>query len=81
MQAWLPTLRDTFHAIDLHLHGLRDEGEPGDYPVRSVPDNGLLRPQVHRLVLRETDGDEVSLRNLATDLQRLLRAQTYLAPA
>jgi hypothetical protein len=81
LQAYLPTLRQTFDLIDEHIHGL-PAPEPYDpFPVRTVPDNGRLRPHVRRLVLRQIDGDEVSLQNIATDLQRLMRAQAYLAPS
>jgi hypothetical protein len=81
LQAYLPTLRHTFDLIDEHIHGLPAPGPYDPFPVRTVPDNGRLRPHVRRLVLRQVDGDEVSLQNIATDLQRLMRAQAYLAPS
>lgn len=80
LQAYLPTLRDTFDAIDQHVYGQPEAGPREEFPVREVPDNGRLRPLVRRLVLRQPGGDEVSLQGMATDLQRLLREQVYLAP-
>ena len=79
----IPELLDAFNAIDRYVYDHRDTPEgPSEFPVRDLPDNGRLRPVVRRLVVRSAGGgDEVSLRNIATDLSRLLREQTYLAPA
>jgi hypothetical protein len=81
LQAYIPTLQDTFAAIDRYVYGLPEAGPTDSFPVRTVPDNGRLRPIVHRLVLRQDNGDEASLQGIATDLQRLLREQTYLVPS
>ena len=57
---YLPRLQDTFAAIDHYIHGLPEAGPRDPLPVRSVPDNGRLRPVVHRLVLRQSGGGSVA---------------------
>ena len=81
LRHYIPTLLKTFDAIDHNVYGLPATPRSDTFPVRTVPDNGRLRPQVRRLVVRQSGGDEVSLQNIATDLQRLLREQVYLAPS
>ena len=82
-RAYVPELLDAFNALDRYVYDRRDTPEgPSGFPVRDLPDNGRLRPVVRRLVVRSAGGgDGASLRNIATDLTRLLREQTYLAPA
>lgn len=79
----IPDLLDTFNALDRYLYERADTPTAeSEYPVLHLPDNGLLRPVVARLVVRSAGGgDEVSLRNLANDVARLMRAQPYHAPA
>jgi hypothetical protein len=82
-RAYIPELLDAFNAIDRYIYDRSDTPEaPSEFPVLDLPDNGRLRPVVRRLVVRSAgSGDEVSLRNISADLTRLLREQTYLAPA
>ena len=81
VRARMPVLMDAFDALDRFVHGRGDADARADFPVRDLPDNGLLRPVVRRLVVRSADGDEVSLRNIATDLAHLLRERPYPVPA
>jgi hypothetical protein len=79
----IPDLLDTFNAIDRYLYEREDTPTAeSEFPVLHLPDNGLLRPVVTRLVVRSAGGgDGVSLRNIANDVARLMRAQPYHAPA
>ena len=79
----VPDLLDTFNAIDRFLYQREDApSAESEYPVLQLPDNGRLRPVVARLVVRSAGADDaVSLRNLANDVARLMRAQPYYAPA
>lgn len=84
IQAYLPALRQTFEGIDHYVYGLPavDEEKAGDrFPVKDLPeDSGTLQPHVGKLILRHAGGDEVSLRNMAHDLRKVLVKQTYPAP-
>lgn len=77
----IPDLLDVFDRLDRELYGRDVPARTPDFPVRDLPDNGRLRPVVRKLTVRAAGGDAVSLRNIANDLTRLLREQTYLAPA
>lgn len=82
-RARIPTLLETFNALDRHLYN-RSDAPTGDvpFPTLSLPDNERLRPVVTRLVVRAAPGsDPVSLRNIANEVARLMREQTYIAPA
>ncbi|RDZ29290.1 hypothetical protein [Lysobacter silvisoli] len=81
IQIRIPMLLDAFDALDRHVYGRDVPERDPDFPVRDLPDNGRLRPVVRRITVRAPGADPVSVRNIANDLTRLLREQTYLAPA
>lgn len=76
----VPALRPMLESIDAEITA-RVETDPEAYPVRTLPDNGLLRPVVGRLTVVLPGGDAATARNFAADLTRLLRDQPYLAAA
>ncbi|NUO75455.1 MAG: hypothetical protein HOQ32_05510 [Lysobacter sp.] len=81
IQIRIPMLLDAFDALDRHIYGRDVPTRDPEFPVRDLPDNGRLRPVVRRITVRAPGADPVSVRNIANDLTRLLREQTYLAPA
>jgi hypothetical protein len=73
------SLLDMFNELDKHLYGLKVT--KSDYPVRDLPDNGLLRPVVRRLTIRSAGGTRSDLNDFQTRLQLTLTKQLYPAPA
>lgn len=77
----VPDLLDAFDRLDREVYGRDVPARDPEFPVRDLPDNGRLRPIVRKITVRCPGGDAVSVRNIGNDLTRLLREQTYLAPA
>mgnify|MGYP003650404714 CR=1 FL=1 len=80
-RVFMPELRGTLDALDAGLHPTADRPARLDLPVRDLPDNGLLRPVVHRLTVRGPEARAPELRAFANDVRRLMQGQTYTAPA
>ncbi|KRA77027.1 hypothetical protein ASD78_05305 [Lysobacter sp. Root667] len=81
IQIRIPMLLDAFDALDRRVYGRDVPERETEFPVRDLPDNGRLRPVVRKITVRAPGADPISVRNIANDLTRLLREQTYLAPA
>jgi hypothetical protein len=79
MRIYMGSLLEMFGALDKSLYGLK-VAKP-DYPVRDLPDNGLLRPVVRRLIIRSAGGTRSDLNDFQTRLQLTLTKQLYPAPA
>src|SRR5262249_35821045 len=79
MRIYMGSLLDMFSALDKYLYGLK-VAKP-DYPVRDLPDNGLLHPVVRRLIIRSTGGTRSDLDASQTRLQLTLTKQLYPARA
>jgi hypothetical protein len=74
LRVQMGALRGIFAKLDVSLY--QTKAAKGDYPVLDLPDNGQLRPIVHRLVIRGID----MLRSDAdTFQQRLQEAMNALA--
>ena len=79
MRIYMGSLLEMFNELDKHLYGLK-VAKP-DYPVRDLPDNGLLHPVVRRLIIRSAGGTRSDLNDFQTRLQLTLTKQLYPAPA
>lgn len=78
--AYIPALRPMLQALDETITA-RAETDLSAFPVRSLPDNGRLRPVIGRLTVVLPGGDAATARNFAADLTRLMRNQPYVAAA
>jgi hypothetical protein len=74
LRVQIGALRDVFAKLDVSLY--QSKAEKPDYPVRDLPDNGQLRPIVHRLVIR---GIGLVRADADTFQQRLQEAMNALA--
>jgi len=79
IRIYMGSLLDMFSALDKHLSDLKVT--KSDYPVRDLPDNGLLRPVVRRLTIRSAGGTRSDLDDFQSRLQLTLTKQLYPAPA
>ncbi|OYY91542.1 MAG: hypothetical protein B7Y45_03015 [Sphingomonas sp. 28-66-16] len=80
IRARIPELRPMLTALDTEITA-RVESDPDAFPVRSLPDNGRLRPVIGRLTVFLPGGDPATARNFANDLTRLMREQPYVVAA
>jgi hypothetical protein len=79
LRVQMGNLLDTFGKLDKELYGLKVKQQ--DYPVRDLPDNGKLRPIVHRLVIRGIDLPRADADTFQARLQQALNGQGYPATA
>ncbi|MBB6253149.1 hypothetical protein [Nitrospirillum iridis] len=71
------TLLDVFRKLDISLYQLKAEKK--DFPVLDLPDNGQLRPIVHRLVIRGVDLARADADTFQVRLQEAMNALAYPA--
>lgn len=67
IRARIPELLEAFNAIDRAIYNRPESEAPSgtaDFPVRDLPDNGRLRPIVHKVTVRSAGGDEILGRRL-----------------
>ena len=74
------SMADAYASIDAALYGAKKEPK-ADFPVRDIPDNGLLRPIVRRLILHSAGGEKLDMQDFADRVRKALLAQPYPAPA
>lgn len=82
IRARIPELLEAFNAIDRAIYGRPESEAPSgtpEFPVRDLPDNGRLRPIVHKITVRSPGGDDISVADFTRDLVAQMREQTYLA--
>lgn len=80
---YMPRLLGMFETLDrlLYHHDAPAVAANGgaEFPVRSLPDNGRLRPIVHQVTVRSASGDEFSTREFAHEVVTRMRGMTFLA--
>jgi hypothetical protein len=74
------SLADSFYTIDAAIDAAPNQKKT-DFPVRDLPDNGLLRPVVRRLTLQSSTAGKLELEDFADWVRKALLAQTYPAAA
>jgi hypothetical protein len=79
MRVYLGSVLDTLRQLDMNLFQVKVA--KSDYPVRDLPDNGLLKPVIHRLTIRAPNGRKSDIDDFRIKLQGMLGKQSYPAVA
>jgi hypothetical protein len=77
LRVQMGALLGLFSELDVKLY--QGKAEKRDYPVRDLPDNGQLRPIVHRLVIRGVDMVRAETDTFQQRLQEAMNALAYPA--
>lgn len=79
IRPYMESLVGGFASLDQKIYGVKKKLEGNEYPVRDLPDNGLLRPVVHRLILRAEGGSEIDVQDFGDRVRKALLGQAYPA--